>query len=247
MDQLRAQLGNYLEWLESRGLTGTVTFRMPENVPTEPGSEAVAAPAVVPSHEPQQTDARAPKAELVQAPPVMAPRPAEDMSRDLQADLRSAAALRSTPGPGPAARQSEAPKSEIPAAQEPKAPQRENAAAWKVGFYSSSDLTEQEFIMVSKIALALGLPAEDFKIWAEDSLVHVPLDLLRCSYIVALGPGSGQTLLALGQTVVMNTIQKALQGSPLLTIPHPRAMLREPPLKAGAWTALQKFKALMVH
>lgn len=100
--------------------------------------------------------------------------------------------------------------------------------------------------MVSKIALALGLPAEDFKIWAEDSLVHVPVDLLRCSYIVALGPGSGQTLLALGQTVAMNTIQKALQGAPLLMIPHPRAMLKEPGLKGGAWTALQKLKALMV-
>ena len=81
--------------------------------------------------------------------------------------------------------------------------------------------------MVSKIALALGLPAEDFHIWADDSLVRIPPELLRCAYIVALGPGSGQTLLALGQSVSMNTIQKALQGAPLLTIPHPRAMLKE--------------------
>jgi uracil-DNA glycosylase len=43
----------------------------------------------------------------------------------------------------------------------------------------------------------------------------------------------------------MNTIQKALQGAPLLTIPHPRAMLKEPALKGGAWAALQKLKAMM--
>jgi hypothetical protein len=184
MDPLRAQLGNYLDWLESRGLTGTVAFRAPVEVPAEPEiRETVKAPEPAPS----------------------------------------------------AALQDVVPESPAP-----------ETVNWKVGFYSSSDLTEQEFIMVSKIALALGLPVEDFKIWADDSLVRVPEDLLRCSYIVALGPGSGQTLLALGQTVAMNTIQKALQGSPLLTIPHPRAMLREPALKGGAWTALQKFKGLML-
>ncbi|WP_141736586.1 hypothetical protein [Oligoflexus tunisiensis] len=178
MDSLRAQLGVYLDWLDSRGLTGTVAFRAPVDAPSEPDETETAPQAVVPE----------------------------------------------SPEPGAAT---------------------ETQAGWKVGFYSSSDLTEQEFIMVSKIALALGLPVEDFKIWADDSLVRVPVDLLHCSYIVALGPGSGQTLLALGQTVAMNTIQKALQGAPLLTIPHPRAMLREPALKAGAWTALQKFKGLM--
>jgi hypothetical protein len=193
MDQLRAQLGNYLEWLESRGLTGPMAFRTPSEAPNH--------------HEPQHDDTDK------SAAPAATPQPVSE---------------------------------ELQPATEPAAPQREASMSWKVGFYSSSDLTEEEFIMVSKIALALGLPAEDFKIWAEDSLVHVPVDLLRCSYIVALGPGSGQTLLALGQTVAMNTIQKALQGAPLLTIPHPRAMLREPTLKAGAWSALQKFKAIML-
>jgi hypothetical protein len=210
MDQLRAQLGNYLEWLESRGLSGPMAFRAPGELPNSP--------------EPQHDDT-----EKSAAPPATP----SSVSEETQTDARSAAALRSVAAPAP-----------YPA--ETQAPQREGGMPWKVGFYSSSDLTEEEFIMVSKIALALGLPAEDFKIWAEDSLVHVPVDLLRCSYIVALGPGSGQTLLALGQTVAMNTIQKALQGAPLLTIPHPRAMLNEPGLKGGAWTALQKLKALMV-
>lgn len=201
MDQLRAQLGNYLEWLESRGLTGPMAFRAPDELPNH--------------NEPQHDDTgvsvapSAPVAPAASAAPVATSAPA-------------------------------------PSVAESPAPQREAGMPWKVGFYSSSDLTEEEFIMVSKIALALGLPAEDFKIWAEDSLVHVPVDLLRCSYIVALGPGSGQTLLALGQTVAMNTIQKALQGGPLLTIPHPRAMLKEPALKGGAWTALQKLKAMML-
>jgi hypothetical protein len=193
MDQLRAQLGNYLEWLENRGLTGPMAFR---------------APGELPNHiEPQHDDTEEPTVPAATPQPVI-----ED----------------------------------IQPVTEPPAPQRETVMSWKVGFYSSSDLTEEEFIMVSKIALALGLPAEDFKIWAEDSLVHVPVDLLRCSYIVALGPGSGQTLLALGQTVAMNTIQKALQGAPLLTIPHPRAMLKEPALKGGAWTALQKLKTMII-
>ena len=208
MDQLRAQLGNYLEWLESRGLSGPMAFRAPGDGPNpvelqHDDTERSAAPAATPQR--------------VEEP---------------QSDARSAAALRSVAAPAASP-------------VEAQAPQREAGMPWKVGFYSSSDLTEEEFIMVSKIALALGLPAEDFKIWAEDSLVHVPVDLLRCSYIVALGPGSGQTLLALGQTVAMNTIQKALQGAPLLTIPHPRAMLKEPTLKSGAWTALQKLKAMM--
>jgi hypothetical protein len=193
MDQLRAQLGNYLEWLESRGLTGPMAFRAPGELPN--------------LIEPQHDDTEESPA------PVATPQP---VSEDIQP------------------------------VTEPPALQREAGMSWKVGFYSSSDLTEEEFIMVSKIALALGLPAEDFKIWAEDSLVHVPVDLLRCSYIVALGPGSGQTLLALGQTVAMNTIQKALQGAPLLTIPHPRAMLKEPALKGGAWTALQKLKTKII-
>jgi hypothetical protein len=193
MDQLRAQLGNYLEWLESRGLTGPMAYRAPGELPNPIES--------------QHDDT------VESAAPAAPPQPA---SEDFQ------------------------PANESPA------PQREAGMSWKVGFYSSSDLTEEEFIMVSKIALAMGLPAEDFKIWAEDSLVHVPVDLLRCSYIVALGPGSGQTLLALGQTVAMNTIQKALQGAPLLTIPHPRAMLKEPALKGGAWTALQKLKTMMI-
>jgi len=201
MDQLRAQLGNYLDWLESRGLTGTVAYNAPIDASVQPTESP---PAVV--NPLQLSD--------------------EEASQTVESPQQAVLAEPHT--------QAEA-----------VAPQREAGMPWKVGFYSSSDLTEEEFIMVSKIALALGLPAEDFKIWAEDSLVRVPVDLLRCSYIVALGPGSGQTLLALGQTVAMNTIQKALQGSPLLTIPHPRAMLREPPLKGGAWTALQKFKALM--
>jgi hypothetical protein len=204
MDPIRAQLENYLDWLESRGLSGTVAFNAAVDAPTRPAETPPLAPTVIHSPARQLVEA-----EAVQ--PLASPLPA------FPAELRTQA----------------------------EAPQREAGMPWKVGFYSSSDLTEEEFIMVSKIALALGLPAADFKIWAEDSLVHVPLDLLRCSYIVALGPGSGQTLLALGQTVVMNDIQKALQGSPLLTIPHPRAMLREPPLKGGAWAALQKFKALM--
>ncbi|HET9238787.1 MAG TPA: hypothetical protein VFO10_16125 [Oligoflexus sp.] len=206
MDQLRAQLGNYLEWLESRGLTGPMAFRAPDELPNH--------------NEPQHGDTDVPVAPVAPA-----------ASAAPVASASAAPVATSAPAPSVA----EAP-----------APQREAGMPWKVGFYSSSDLTEEEFIMVSKIALALGLPAEDFKIWAEDSLVHVPVDLLRCSYIVALGPGSGQTLLALGQTVAMNTIQKALQGAPLLTIPHPRAMLKEPALKGGAWTALQKLKAMML-
>lgn len=224
MDQLRAQLGNYLEWLENRGLTGPMAFRAPGDLPNphEPqhdDTEKSAAPAATPQRVSEDIPAR-----------IATP---SSVSDENQTDARSAATLRSVAAPAP------------PAA-EPQAPQREAGMPWKVGFYSSSDLTEEEFIMVSKIALALGLPAEDFKIWAEDSLVHVPVDLLRCSYIVALGPGSGQTLLALGQTVAMNTIQNALQGAPLLTIPHPRAMLKEPTLKGGAWTALQKLKSMML-
>lgn len=168
MDQLRAQLGNYLDWLESRGLTGTVVFRAP--------SEEIAAPVI-----------EAPPSDAIPAPPV------------------------------------------------------------RLGFFSSSELTEDEFIMVSKIALALGLQPEDFQIWADDSLVRVPSEVWSCSFLVALGPGSGQTLLAPGQEVMMNALQKAREGAPLLTIPHPRAMTREPALKAGAWTALQKIKALMSH
>jgi hypothetical protein len=187
--------------------------------------------------EQQQADAEKPKA--IPAPVAEAPNTVSHrVAEEIEADARSAATLRSAAVSAPPA---------AAPAVESNAPQLESVTVWKVGFYSSSDLTEEEFIMVSKIALALGLPVEDFKIWAEDSLVHVPVDLLRCSYIVALGPGSGQTLLALGQTVAMNSIQKALQGAPILTIPHPRAMLREPALKSGAWTALQKFKALVMH
>jgi hypothetical protein len=245
MDQLRAQLGNYLEWLESRGLTGSVAFRVPESMPVKPEAAAVEAPAALP-HESQQSDAKLQNTEPARPSLALASRPAQGVGEEIQADLRSATALRSTTGSSPASRQADAPIPAAPVVEESQAPQSECGKVWKVGFYSSSDLTEQEFIMVSKIALALGLPVEDFKIWAEDSLVHVPVDLLRCSYIVAMGPGSGQTLLAMGQTVAMNTIQKALQGAPLLTIPHPRAMLKEPSLKAGAWTALQKFKALII-
>lgn len=234
MDQLRAQLGNYLEWLESRGLTGTVAFRAPTDAPPQPGlSETQDLPLAKP--EQQQADMEKSNAIPARAPEVPNIVP-HRVAEEIEADARSAAALRSAAVSAPSA---------AAPAIESNAAQRESVTVWKVGFYSSSDLTEEEFIMVSKIALALGLPVEDFKIWAEDSLVHVPVDLLRCSYIVALGPGSGQTLLALGQTVAMNSIQKALQGAPLLTIPHPRAMLREPTLKGGAWTALQKFKALM--
>ncbi|HYX39418.1 MAG TPA: hypothetical protein VE954_40475 [Oligoflexus sp.] len=227
MDQLRAQIGNYLDWLESRGLTGTVVCRAPADMSEQTGgkeSEATQAPA-----EPNR------------------PRPPHRIDDEIKADARSAAALRSAATghvQDPPRTAAQVGIDSSPSAGE-AAPQREAGLPWKVGFYSSSDLTEEEFIMVSKIALALGLPAEDFKIWAEDSLVRVPVDLLRCAYIVALGPGSGQTLLALGQSVSMNTIQTALQGSPLLTIPHPRAMLREPLLKGGAWTALQKLRSIM--
>ncbi len=217
MDQLRAQLGNYLEWLESRGLTGPVAFRSPTDMPAVPSGTEDNASGVEQLHQ-QQADMEKPASRVPEPEPV--------------ATHHAADGVKSVVVPQAAA---------LPAAE------REAGMPWKVGFYSSSDLTEEEFIMVSRIALALGLPAEDFKIWAEDSLVHVPVELLRCSYIVALGPGSGQTLLALGQTVAMNTVQKALQGSPVLTIPHPRAMLKDPSLKGGAWNALQKFKGLMSH
>jgi hypothetical protein len=239
MDQLRAQLGNYLEWMENRGLTGPVAFRAPADAPAQQAPLDNQASAGVRA-ELQQHGAEEAAVRSASTPEAAGAAP-HRVADESQADARSAAALRSAAAPATPTVISENTQSKASTT-----PQREAGMPWKVGFYSSSDLTEEEFIMVSKIALALGLPAEDFKIWAEDSLVHVPLDLLRCAFIVALGPGSGQTLLALGQTVAMNSIQTALQGSPILTIPHPRAMLREPALKGGAWTALQKLKALIM-
>ncbi len=235
MDQLRAQLGNYLEWLESRGLTGPVAFRTSTDTPSVLSSTEDNTSGVEQPHQ-QQADMERPASRAPEPAPVAT----HHAAVNVESDARSAENLRTVVAPQKAL--AEAP-------QPPAVPlvEREAGMPWKVGFYSSSDLTEEEFIMVSRIALALGLPAEDFKIWAEDSLVHVPVELLRCTYIVALGPGSGQTLLALGQTVAMNTVQKALQGSPVLTIPHPRAMLKDPSLKGGAWNALQKFKGLMTH
>jgi hypothetical protein len=184
MELLRAQLANYLDWLESRGLTGTVA------------AQTMAASSL----------------------PEPAPQPESPVPLIVHGTGGGTSAPTTLP-----------------------------LESWKVGFYSSSEMTEEEMTMVTRIALALGLPAEDFRIWADDSLVRVPADVLRSPYLVALGPGSGQTLLELGQAVAMNTLQKARQGSPLLTIPHPRAMLKDPNLKAGAWTALQKLKAQMLN
>lgn len=166
MDRLRAQLWNHLDWLESRGLTGALSFA-----------------------------------------PAMAITP--------QAPTEEAVASTST-------------------------------TKWRLGFYSSSTLLPEEETMVIRIAMALGLQRDEFRIWADESLVRVPKELLSCPYVVALGPGSGQTLLKMGLHVSVNSLQITQQGSPLLTIPHPRAMLQEPSLKSSAWTALQNLKSSML-
>ncbi len=166
MDQLRAQLWNHLDWLESRGLTGALSF--------------APVTAVIPQAHTEDTV----------APPI--------------------------------------------------------AARWRLGFYSSSSLLPEEETMVIRIAMALGLQRDEFRIWADESLVRVPKELLSCPYLVALGPGSGQTLLKMGLHVSVNSLQMTQQGSPLLTIPHPRAMLQEPNLKSSAWAALQTLKISML-
>ncbi len=160
MDQSRAQLWNYLDWLESRGLTGTLPF------------------------------AAAPDEKLTTIPPV-------------------------TP----------------------------NQSKWRLGFYSATQLRDDETIMVTRIAAALGLGPSDFCIWAEESVVRVPQEMFLCPILVALGASSGQTLLASGQAIAMNVLQASARGALLLTIPHPRAMLQDPSLKSSAWAALQNLKA----
>jgi len=160
MEQFRAQLWNYLDWLESRGLTGTLVFA-PATVVTVPASFPVS---------------------LAQS-------------------------------------------------------------KWRLGFYSATQLRDDETVMVTRIAAALGLAPSDFYIWAEESLVRVPQDMFLCPILVALGASSGQTLLASGQTVAMNVVQASARGALLLTISHPRAMLQDPSLKSSAWAALQNLKA----
>jgi hypothetical protein len=82
MDQLRAQLGNYLEWLESRGLTGSVAFRVPESMPVKPEAAAVEAPAALP-HESQQSDAKLQNTEPARPSLALASRPAQGVGEEI--------------------------------------------------------------------------------------------------------------------------------------------------------------------
>lgn len=89
MDQLRAQLGNYLEWLESRGLSGPMAFRATGELPNSPG----------PQHDDTEKSATPP------ATP-------SSVSEETQTDARSAAALRSVAAPAPSPAETQAPQRE---------------------------------------------------------------------------------------------------------------------------------------
>ncbi len=89
----------------------------------------------------------------------------------------------------------------------------------RVFFLSHLALTSSESEMVQRIGQALGLSAEVFALGTAKDLAEY-----EAKHVIALGDDTGHP-------------------SPLLVISHPRAMIKEPSLKASAWNLLQKLKA----
>lgn len=106
---------------------------------------------------------------------------------------------------------------------------------------SQQELTEAERAMVNKIALALQFKDHQVQLLVGTAQLQSLANYSKAK-VLALGTAMGQHLLAEPQRVSIHGLQETSFAQPMLTIPHPRDMLREPSLKLGAWAALQIWK-----
>jgi hypothetical protein len=100
--------------------------------------------------------------------------------------------------------------------------------------------------MVEKIALALGLPSEDYRVVTEGKALQAALK--TATHLLVFGREGAQLLAEFGiRECALYELRAFGEQRQILLLPHPLVMLAQPQLKIRAWEALQRLKNFLYH